>query len=211
MVTRRSAHIRVDAWLDVFSGSALWPAGSFLCQQGADVESVFLLQEGLVKIVATDDNGDELIVSLEFAPAIIGVAAAILGGASKTSAVAATPCRVRYCTARAFRAALETESHRREIQRVQSVEIETLTNRLSVMALKDAEGRFVDLLRSFCGDDERELAARVRLPLKHCEIASFLGITPEHLSRIVGRLVSRGVIRHQDGQIIVPDIARLSA
>lgn len=201
----------VDAWSDVFCGSAVWPSGTYLYQQGHEADTVYLLESGFVKVVTTSEDGRELLVNLKFAPTIVGLTAAILGEKCTTTAIPGVTCRARYCAAPAFRAALASDARRvGEIQRLQSLENERLIARLSVIALKDAEGRFLDLLRSFCTRmPGSESAARLRLPLKHCEIASFIAVSPVHLSRVIAKLVERGVVCQHKGVITVPDVSRL--
>lgn len=198
--------VSVEAWRDVFSGSALWPAGTYLCQQGNEPESTYLLQEGFVKLVCADSDGEELVVALKYAPTLLGVTAAIAGHAYTLSVVTGTQCRVRYCTLRTFLTALEGNPARLfEVARLQSLEVETLISRLLVMGLKDAKTRLVHLIRSCCPPaKDGDTAGLLHLPLKQYEIASFLGITPEHLSRVISRLARQGIVRQQDGHIVVP-------
>jgi CRP-like cAMP-binding protein len=51
---------------------------------------------------------------------------------------------------------------------------------------------------------------RLRLPVRHWELAQFLAVTPEHLSRVLKELVDEGVVRRDKGWLLV-DPARLRA
>lgn len=209
----RADDVCVDEWLDVFSSSALWPADACLCQQGEAPETLYLLEDGFVKLLCADSTGEELIVAVKYAPTLLGVTAAVAGHPYALSVVTGTRCRVRYCTVRAFLAALEgSPSRLLEITRLQCAEIETLVSRLLMMGLSDARTRLVHLLRSFSSPvRDGEGTTHLQLPLKQYEIASFLGITPEHLSRVVGRLARQGIVRQQNGRIVVRDPARIKA
>lgn len=208
----RTDDVCVDQWLDVFSSSALWPADACLCQQGESPETLYLLEDGFVKLLCADSTGEELIVAVKYAPTLLGVTAAVAGHPYAMSVVTGTRCRVRYCTARAFLAALEGNPSRLlEITRLQCAEIETLVSRLLMMGLSDARTRLIHLLRSFSPPIRDGAGTAQQLPLKQYEIASFLGITPEHLSRVVGRLARQGIVRQQNGRIVVRDPARIKA
>jgi CRP-like cAMP-binding protein len=49
---------------------------------------------------------------------------------------------------------------------------------------------------------------RLKLPLKHKELAQLLGITPEHLSRVLRGMQQEGVVVREKGWIRIAD-ARL--
>ena len=193
---------RGDGWLDVFVASSIWPAGSCVTQQGDPGNTVYLLQDGFAKIVCGDGSGGEMIVAVKTAPTLVGVTAAVLG-THDTSTITTTRCRLAYCPASSFLAATEADVRRRRfIQKLLSVEIRALTNRLLQMGLTSAEDRFLSLLQPQV--DTNELLGRdATLPLKRCEMASFLGISPEHLSRIIGKLVRTGVVRQRGRHFLV--------
>jgi CRP-like cAMP-binding protein len=209
----RADDVCVDQWLDVFSSSALWPPDAGLCQQGEAPETLYLLEDGFVKLLCADSTGEQLIVAVKYAPTLLGVTAAVAGHPNALSVVTGTRCRVRYCSARAFLAALEgSPSRLLAVTRLQCAEIETLVSRLLMMGLSDARTRLVHLLRSFSSPvTDGEGTTHLQLPLKQYEIASFLGITPEHLSRVVGRLARQGIVRQQNGRIVVKDPTRIKA
>jgi CRP-like cAMP-binding protein len=50
---------------------------------------------------------------------------------------------------------------------------------------------------------------KIRLPLKHWEIAQLIGIRPEHLSRVLQQIKQEGVLREEDGCMIVSDVNKL--
>lgn len=193
-----------DLWADVFSGQMRLPPGSYLYQQGDAAETVYLIQDGMMKLVSGDGCGGELIVDFRHAPTILGVTATSTGRPHNTAAVTGTMCTLRVCDARAFRAAVAANGARiSAVQLLQGEEIETLTSRIVAMALKDGEQRFLHMIRSFSDPVPASAPRKMALPLKHCEIASYLGITPEHLSRIVSRLSRRGVIEVRNGWIFL--------
>jgi DNA-binding Lrp family transcriptional regulator len=57
--------------------------------------------------------------------------------------------------------------------------------------------------------DWQEGPIGVRLPLKYWEIAQLVGITPEHLSRILRQLEQEGIIKRKDGRLVISDFRKL--
>ena len=58
-------------------------------------------------------------------------------------------------------------------------------------------------------DNVQSINVRVPLPFSHRDLASLVGITPEHLSRLFRQLADEGVIRRKKGWIIVTDLRKL--
>lgn len=50
---------------------------------------------------------------------------------------------------------------------------------------------------------------KIRLPLKRWEIAQLIAIRPEHLSRILQQIKQEGVLREENGCMIVSDVRKL--
>jgi CRP-like cAMP-binding protein len=50
---------------------------------------------------------------------------------------------------------------------------------------------------------------RVTLPFSHRDLAGLVGITPEHLSRLLRQLTGEGLISRKKGLIVVTDLRKL--
>lgn len=82
--------------------------------------------------------------------------------------------------------------------------IEALVRELDTQARGDAQQRLVQYLLKL-PRTEHDSEAVVTLPAPKAEIASQLGMRPEHLSRLLRGLANRGLIRVQGAQISIPD------
>jgi len=72
-----------------------------------------------------------------------------------------------------------------------------------------ARQRLEKLLQQFFSlmyQNEKQSSLKVRLPLKHWEIAQLVGVTPEHLSRVLKQIKQEGTIQRKDRCIIVADV-----
>ena len=86
--------------------------------------------------------------------------------------------------------------------------IETLVRELDAQARGGARERLIDFLLR--GRKEAEGEVTVALPATKAAIASQLGLTPVHLSRVLHDLEARGLLRVDRRRIVIPDAARLA-
>lgn len=82
-------------------------AGRMLARQGDDVDRVWLIEEGLAKLVWRDAHGREAIFGVRLAGWPVGTIAALAGGSHGASVEAVTRCTVREVGASAFLRRLE--------------------------------------------------------------------------------------------------------
>jgi CRP-like cAMP-binding protein len=94
-----------------------------------------------------------------------------------------------------------------------SIELNDQTVRLAQLGCYSSRRRLVYVLWGLISaqqqvhGDHREV--RVRLLLKHYEIAGLIAVSPEHLSRLLKQLQREGVVRHDKGWLVVPDPHKL--
>jgi CRP-like cAMP-binding protein len=190
----------------LFMGPARWPAGAGLFQPGETADVVYLLVDGIVKLTHIDAEGREFVVDVKRPPALLGGAFVIAKQPHAFMAVTSTSCRICWCAARDFLAALHNPALNAEISRLHSLEVVDLSKRIMVMGIKSSQGRLFHFLRSYCGSSDGQpecMERRVQLPLKQNEIASFIGITPEHMSRVLRKLLKEGLVRRHNGWLFV--------
>ena len=195
-------------------GACVYPIGVELFRQGHALAEVFFIVRGTVKLTQVDRKGRESLIGLETSPAWIGSAAVIADRPTPTSAVTCTPALIRRCSAKAFRKLLHEdpqlsinihEAHARELCQ-QSTRIAQLCSSDSRSRLRSALARFAAAAVPF-GDGQ---AVKMQLPFRRWELAEFIGVRPEHLSRLLRDLEGDGLIRRAKGWIIVGDVERLA-
>lgn len=188
-------------WAEVFRSCSSWPADSRLFEQGEPAVNVFWVEDGVVGLMRTDAAGHESIVDLKQRASIVGLAATLTG--EPYSAAAAVLCRttLRWCTIGTFRAAVAGDDRlRREIDRMLGSEIDALGRRIQMLT-QNSRTRLIEFLRS--QTDENPRSKCVSPVMKHADIASFIGVTPEHLSRIVRQLCDAGQITSARGRLVL--------
>ena len=87
--------------------------------------------------------------------------------------------------------------------------IETLVREIDATVRGSARERLVNYLLRAHPAAEGEI--RVSLPATKAAIATQLGLTPEHLSRLLRELTARQLLRVEGRRVVIADVARLEA
>jgi len=235
MTSLRSAPVLRDVPEDVLQRLAnsaqlqRLPRNHAVFQRGQVCEGLYLLLEGQVKVYArvekgaepspegaVGDRGHEKVIEVVMAPGCLGEA--MLGGEAIHSVNAST-------LTDGVLLLLPREAVMRELRGGPELAIRLLAdvsgrvNRLvhdiEALTLRSASERVVAyLLRDGAGQAlpaPRDAGpCTVLLPASKGTIASLLSVTPEHFSRILHDLQSRGLIAVNRRQIHIPDVRRLA-
>ena len=205
----------LESWLSLLPAGQLYPVGTVLVRQGCEPSDIFLVEDGLAKLVRIDGNGREQILGLRGPGWILGAAFVLVGRSHPASVVAVTACTLRRLSREAF---LEMMTQQPElswhVHRMHSREVLSQFHHMADLGVKTARQRLERVLRRLVavtnpGDNDKEI--RLLSPLKRWELASLIAVTPEHLSRLLKQLRNEGVIRVQKGWIVIPDMRRLAA
>lgn len=167
------------------------PPGTELFQQGASATDVYLIDQGLVKLTYLTADGRELIVGLRLSGSALGLEPVMLGEQQPVSAVTLTRCSLRRVPASLFRKVAETDvglCHRllREHCREMLDQIDQLAG-LGLSAKERLE-RLLAHLATVADETDRGKSKRVEPLLKNREIAQLIGVTPQHLSRLLKKM-----------------------
>jgi CRP-like cAMP-binding protein len=209
-------HVGIDAavtGLTALGHSYLYPAGVELFPQEVQLADVFALERGMVKLMRIDASGRELLLGLRLPGSLIGAFTAISRQATPVAAITLCRCRLRRIAIRDLQEALKMapelswqlqELHCREIHEQMS----HIARLLDMSPRQRLESLLVDLVRVSELTEGRS-SIRLDLPLKQGELARLIGITPEHLSRILSQMKRDGVLDRAKGWVIVRGLAGL--
>jgi len=192
--------------------------GDALFHSGDVSQGLYVVSKGQVKVYARADNGQEKVIEVVSAPAC-------LGGSLLLADVAGPSATV---TRHVSHASALTESHLLLLPHADLVAELQADPRLAVKLLAEVSGRFNRLVRDIEAVTLHSAAQRVvgyllrtspqaatsactvSLPASKGTIASLLSVTPEHFSRILHDLQSRGLIAVNRREIVIPDVERLA-
>jgi CRP-like cAMP-binding protein len=137
----------------------------------------------------------------------------ILNRSHACTAMTLSACHLRRVSAEAFLHLLNT-NHEFDLyfHRMQSHELyEQITQlaRLKCLSARDKLEQLLSELIPVLAPKADENKVRVKLPLKHREVAELIGVTPEHLSRVLREMQNEGLVSREKGWIKITDVRLL--
>lgn len=189
--------------------------GAFLYTERDPPKAVFLLRSGAVKLSCEQDSGKELILGFRGVGALLGSASIVTGRPHAHSAVALKPLRALEVPQRAFsQAASNSLPVATLLNRQCSAELHDCLTQRAVTALVPAKTRLLHLLHAaeaWAGSRDEEADAGNSPQLTdRAQLASVLGITATHLSRLLRALEDEGAIARNGRKIIRVGLAQRS-
>ena len=190
-----------------------YPATVELYRQGTAATEVYYIESGLVKLVRSEQGGQELITDLRFPGYLLGEASLISNRPHPLTAVTLVESRLWRITASVFCRLLKSdEQFARGIRQMQSREAYDNVSRITQLGCVQARHRLEHMLRLLIkaqGAKAPRESVRLEVPLKNWELAQLIAVTPTYLSRLFGRLEKDEMLRRRAGWVIVPDPQKL--
>lgn len=185
-----------------------FPANTFLFQQGDLLRDVYLLEKGLVKMMRGESSGQEAIVEVRFAGSLLGAVSAIANEPATLTAITVIPCEVYRLSAQEFLTLVKSDvSFLQDLAEQASRQRNDLVIRQGQQLLP-ARTRLAMLLLRFTKEFgiERKGQLYLALPLAKHEIAGMVGVSPQHLSRMLRKMKGEGVIVEEKEWILLRDL-----
>lgn len=188
-------------------------ANSELIAAGEDMGSYSNIMSGVVKLVKLMADGRQQIVGLQFAPDFLGRP---FKRQSDVSAEAATEVKTCSFPARVlddFISETPDLEHRLHEQALQ--ELDEAREWMLILGRKTASEKVASFLYMIATNIDPEATAnnneiRFEIPLKRADIADFLGLTIETVSRQITKLRKAGVFELENNRtVVVKDLSRL--
>ena len=182
------------AGLDMIAERASLQAGEILVREGDPAKGVFNVTSGSVRIYKLLPDGRRQITGFLFAGDFIGLAAGQAYGFSAEAIEDTTLCRFRKSEYQALirvRPALESALLDRAMH-----ELAAAQNQILLLGRKTARERLASFLLDLPGRDpiRPSVDGVVHLPMTRSEIADYLGLTIETVSRELTKLKTAGII-----------------
>lgn len=186
-------------------------AADSLFVQGDGLHAIYAIRDGSMKLVVNDEDGFEQILGFHYPGDLVG-----LDGFAEQShhctAIALEPTTVcRIPIDRLDTLVDEIPSLRHQLMRLMGQALSDEDRRLLTLGRKNSEGRITSLLLSLSRRLARRgmAADRVPLAMKRVDIANFLSMRLETVSRVLSRLHRDGVIHVAPGEIRIRDMQAL--
>lgn len=186
--------------------------GSELVGEGAEIRSYANVMRGVVKLTKVLEDGRQQVVGLQFAPDFLG---RLFGQESAITAEAASAvdlCVVPKGTLERLIEHNPALEHKLMQQTLR--ELDEARSWMATLGRKTAQEKMASFLYLIAThldpDAENMRSAQFDLPLTRIDIADFLGLTVETVSRQMTKLRQLGVISVTNNRHIeVPDLGRL--
>ena len=161
--------------------------GEMFAQEGQTAKYLGYIKTGSLKYVVYAPNGTEKVVGLEFAGEFVAdFPFSLYGKKSRVSIVAVTPCEIYCISAREIGTLMKSDAELYRVIAESSMAIfDTIYNRYIDLYIKSAKERYDELV-----EKHEDIFSIFSLK----DIASFLNITPTHLSRLRNAKHSRVVL-----------------
>jgi CRP/FNR family transcriptional regulator len=182
--------------------------GQHLFHQGDDDRNIYKIETGLVRLYRILNDGRRQIISFRFAGDILGLEA---GSERHCGAEAVTPVRVRSLDRNsAYRLLRDEPALAPQLVSLLSQELEDARGQITVLNRRSA----IERLAAFILELHRRQGGRrtVEIPLSRTDIADFLGLTIETVSRNLTRLRAKRIIElPRIHSLVIIDRDRLEA
>jgi CRP-like cAMP-binding protein len=190
------------------SVSSIWPPGVRLCEQGKQTKGVYLVRSGIVTLAHSACEKKNVLVSFCTRGALVGTTSVISRVPEPIRVTTLTECELQYYSAGRFRERMPAERFANSVgillSHTANAHLQTLIRRstLSAKALLESVLLELALISGKAIADGTEDVIRLALPMKYRDLASLIGITPEHLSRLLTSLEGEGVLQRKQGWLI---------
>jgi CRP-like cAMP-binding protein len=196
------------------------PGAAVLFRQGTLAQSAILIESGWVKLIRQERDGQEQIIALCPPGALLGVDALIAEQLHSATAITLGRCQLYWIPALAFVNLVRADPQFSwQIHRAFSRRIYIRDLSYSQLKGVPARLRLEQLLWQLLYAQNYDVAIansgweqgkkKLFLTLQRQELAQMLSVTPEYLSRLLGKMEGEGIIRREMGWLIVPDPERL--
>jgi len=186
--------------------------GESLYRQGDTARSLFVSRDGAFKTVSLDASGSEQIIGLHLPGELIGLDG-IGSGQYRCDAEALQPASVCELPITRLEELLpELPALQRQLLRVMGRSHNQDQSHLELLGRRQADDRMLLFLHSL-RERYRVLGRdpdRIALPMSREDIASYLGVVLETVSRSLGRLQDEGLIKVRGRQLQILDPTQLA-
>ncbi len=188
--------------------------GQVLCNEGDPGESIYILEEGQLRVTQWTAAGDEAVLAVVEAPSAVGELSLLDGSPRSATLTAAGPVRVRLIPRKAFIALLQDQPQivpgllatlATIIRRANARQVDLLT--------LDVPGRLAKWLigRAERNGTPQEGGILVDLARSQGELAAEIGTTRPTLNRALRSFEEQGIIATDGPQVTILDMEKLRA
>jgi CRP/FNR family transcriptional regulator, cyclic AMP receptor protein len=222
-----SCGLRRDKWFCGLSPSALkvlsevshpsiYPGGALLFVEGQTPRGAYVLCSGKAKLSTTSRDGKVLILKIACEGEVLGLSAAISGQPFEMTAETTVPCQVNFIERDGLLRGIETNGELAlRSSLALSREFQSAYRDIHDLILaRSSAGKLAKLLLSWMPYREQSASpveVRIRTSLTHEEMAQMIGSSRETVTRLLGDLRRKELIRLEGATMVIQDRTALEA
>jgi CRP/FNR family transcriptional regulator len=202
----------VDKLNSIVTRNTPYHRGDMLYNQGESFNSIYIVKSGSVKAYYEDKDGNEHVVGFFLPGELIGLEAIHTGLHSCSAAVLETTAACEVPFEELEKLSCELPSLQHQLLRLLSREVHNDCGMVALLGNNSAEERVAAFLISLSTRfHQRGLSANeFNLSMSRAEIASFLGLAVETVSRTFSRFQEKGLLEAERKSIKIIDIEALN-
>ncbi len=181
-----------------------YPRNVYVMQTGEETDSLYVILSGKVKVLMTDDQGREVILSMMGPHDFFGEMGILDDSPRSASVATLESCEMLRLSKAGFLNCLKENADvamlviRHLVKRLREAD-----RKIESLALIDVSGRVVRLLVDMAEEVDGKLMVQ-RVPPKQ-EIARMIGASREMVSRVIKELQNKGLIRAERRSMVILD------
>lgn len=180
--------------------------------EGADKQSVYLIQDGVVKTYKTDENGQEQIVNILGPGNMFPHTGFFTAAPYPATAETMTDAKLLAIPLQQFERLLESSpTIAIKVMRVMGQMIAELQNKLQEFTGQEVQARAQSFLIALADKQGREQGRDVliEIPITHQEFANAIGTTRESVTRLLSQWKKDGLLEASRSGYIIHDLDQL--
>lgn len=198
------------------SHPAVYPGGALLFVEGQTPRGAYMLCSGKAKLSSTSRDGKVLILKIATEGEVLGLSAAISGQAFEMTAETSSPCQVNFIEREGLLHGIETNGELAlRASLALSREFQSAYRDIHDLILaRSSAGKLAKLLLSWMPHREKAMEpgeVRIRATLTHEEMAQMIGSSRETVTRLLGDLRRKDLIRLEGATMVIQDRTALEA
>ena len=188
------------------------PAGAILFVEGQAPRGMFILCSGTVNLSTTSHVGKTLILRSAEAGEALGLSAVVSGQGYETTAETVTPCQLNFIDRKNFLELLQLHPEL-GLHTAQSLsrDFQAAYRDIHDLVLtRSSAGKLARLLLSQSSGDLESIEGRIQT-MTHEEMAQRIGASRETVTRLLGALKKKQLIRSDGPTLVIRDRMALAA
>lgn len=179
-----------------------YPKNTILISEGDQSDSLYVILSGKVKVYVSDEEGKEVILSIQGPGEYFGELALVDAAPRSASVMTLESAQLCVISKGDFeRCLLENPGIAIQLIRSLAQRVRSLTETVKNLALLDVYGRVTRTLLNLATEKDGKLIVEQRLT--HQDIANMVGASREMVSRIMKELTNGGYLQIKDRKIII--------